>query len=122
MTYNVLKKFCKCHPETCSCNLWAVVDGITAVATFYDKSAAEALAVKLNKFDAEHPDDVAVIEFAYAMREKLTECRSRGRGGWETASPAALWAALKDETVGISRDPIDIANYAMMVWWVSRER
>ena len=121
MTYNVIKNYCRCHPETCGCNPWAVVDGTTTITTCYDKDTAEAVATKLNKFQVQHYDDFAVLEFSEAMKQKLAQCRNRGRSGWETASVPALWAALTDELQRTKRDPIDIANYAMMIWHLTHK-
>lgn len=48
--YQVKLNFCKCHPETCCCDPYNVVDrNETKVATFYRKEDAISLADKLNE-------------------------------------------------------------------------
>jgi hypothetical protein len=64
---------------------------------------------------AAHPDDIAVDHFAAAMKVKLAKKRDEGRGGWNTSacSDHALARMLMDHTQ--KGDPVDVANFAMML-------
>lgn len=64
-----------------------------------------------------HPDDKAVDEFAAAMKAKLREKREQGRGGWDDpgqCEPRTLARMLLDHLH--KGDPVDVANFAMMLW------
>ncbi|ABX15542.1 hypothetical protein [Burkholderia multivorans] len=61
-----------------------------------------------------HSDDVAVDSFATAMKHKLALARAKGRGGWETCSPADLSRMLREHVE--KGDPRDVANFCMMLW------
>lgn len=61
----------------------------------------------------EHPDDHAIDEFAKAMRARMAEKRALGRNGWEECDPDDLGLRLLRAIA--DGDPIDIANYAMML-------
>ncbi|MDN7939384.1 hypothetical protein QZM76_14055 [Burkholderia multivorans] len=61
-----------------------------------------------------HSDDVAVDSFAAAMKHKLALARAKGRGGWETCSPADLSRMLREHVA--KGDPRDVANFCMMLW------
>lgn len=66
-----------------------------------------------------HSDDEAVNRFADAMREKMRISREEyGREGWEQMSDGELSKRLADAVT--KGDPVDVANYAMMIW--GRER
>lgn len=62
-----------------------------------------------------HSDDEAVDRFADAMRDKMRISREEyGRAGWETMTDEALRQRLE---VAVEKgDPVDVANYAMMIW------
>ncbi|PRG92189.1 hypothetical protein C6V04_16160, partial [Burkholderia multivorans] len=61
-----------------------------------------------------HSDDVAVDSFAAVMKHKLALAREKGRGGWETCSPADLSRMLREHVE--KGDPRDVANFCMMLW------
>jgi hypothetical protein len=65
----------------------------------------------------QHSDDVAVDRFAAAMKAKLAQKRAEGRGGWDDPEqcPVERLAELLHEHVS-KGDPIDVANFAMMLW------
>lgn len=47
--FKVVRNFCNCHPETCTCNDWVVVDALgTRLASFFSRVDAEALIDNLN--------------------------------------------------------------------------
>lgn len=49
----VKRNYCNCHPETCCCDPYKVVDDSgKTIATFYDKSDAKRLVDMLNKPEA----------------------------------------------------------------------
>lgn len=61
-----------------------------------------------------HFDDVAVDWFSAVMKHKLALARDKGRGGWETCSPADLSRMLREHVE--KGDPRDVANFCMMLW------
>ncbi|WP_070106461.1 hypothetical protein [Burkholderia plantarii] len=61
----------------------------------------------------EHVDDVAVDEFAIAMKAKMAAARANGRSGWETCAPADLSRMLREHVD--KGDPRDVANFCMML-------
>jgi hypothetical protein len=63
-----------------------------------------------------HPDDVAVDKFAAMMKAKLASSRMKGRGGWDDPEKCTV-DSLADLLIGHlpKGDPIDIANFAMML-------
>lgn len=61
-----------------------------------------------------HSDDLAVDQFAAAMKAKLARKRVEGYGGWETCDARHLGRELiKHLPKG---DPVDVANFAMMLF------
>lgn len=69
------------------------------------------------KREQQHPDDTAVNNFAAAMKAKLKQKRAEGRGGWEdkvACPPGRLAQLLRDHLD--KGDPVDIGNFAMMLW------
>ena len=71
-----------------------------------------------NKANNPHPDDLAVDQFAIAMKAKLARARAKGRGGWsDTASCPD--GRLQEELVHhIGKgDPLDVGALAMMLWF-----
>lgn len=63
-----------------------------------------------------HPNDIAVDNFAAAMKAKLAEKRVEGRSGWQDkqdCSNAFLSRLLREHVA--KGDPIDVANLAMMI-------
>lgn len=65
------------------------------------------------------PDDVAVDEFASAMKLKLAKKRGQGFGGWDDPSQchidyivSLLMQQIHERAV---LDPVDIANISMMI-------
>jgi hypothetical protein len=68
--------------------------------------------------NVEHGDDVAVLKFSNAMREKLAKSREAGRGGWEDpkqCSTMYLRFLLESEMEKPVIDLVDVANYCMML-------
>ncbi|WP_396328542.1 hypothetical protein [Burkholderia anthina] len=61
-----------------------------------------------------HADDVAVDDFAAAMKAKLADARAKGRSGWETCDPADLSRMLRDHVD--KGDPRDVANFCMFLY------
>lgn len=63
-----------------------------------------------------HPDDIAVMIFAEAMKAKMAASREKGRTGWD--DPVSCSGAhLAELLVGHVEkgDPVDIANFCMMI-------
>ena len=67
--------------------------------------------------DERHQDDRFVDAFAYVMKWRMEECSEKGKSGWDdpdACTPdylaALLMAAVKEG------NPIDIANYCMMIY------
>lgn len=63
-------------------------------------------------------DDEAIDKFAEAMKAKMRLAKSKGRGGWETCSPDKLRHEMLQHIV--KGDPVDVANYAMMLHTMKR--
>lgn len=63
-------------------------------------------------------DDLAVTAFAIEMRAKLAKSREKGRSGWQTCPVGDLWKMLQEHFE--KGDPVDVANFAMMIWHNSR--
>ena len=64
-----------------------------------------------------HKDDICVDSFAGVMKTKLAKKRRNGYAGWdneEKCTPEFLAALLKHHLA--KGDPVDIANFAMMLW------
>lgn len=61
-----------------------------------------------------HPDDVAVDQFAEAMKAKLADARAKGRSGWQDCDPAELSYMLREHVE--KGDPRDVANFCMFLW------
>lgn len=89
--------------------IWTMVDQIRA------KQAAKPKHSPLPA--ASHPDDLAVDRFAAAMKAKMAASRAKGRNGWDNPDlcPAErLQGMLLDHLA--KGDPVDIGNFAMMLW------
>lgn len=64
----------------------------------------------------QHSDDAAVDNFADAMKAKLAEAREKGRGGWDDPEQCTVEHLAKLLVDHIPKgDPIDVANFAMML-------
>lgn len=65
----------------------------------------------------QHPDDAAIDKFALAMKQKMQKKRNEGRSKWDNKKeiPALQLQCLLFESTQ-KGDPIDVANYAMMLW------
>lgn len=63
-----------------------------------------------------HRDDAAVDRFATAMKAKMASARAKGRSGWDDPSQctAADLSRMLREHVA-KGDPVDVANFAMML-------
>lgn len=65
----------------------------------------------------QHPDDEAVDKFAAAMHAKMAQARAKGKEGWD--DPERCTAAHLEALLGYSKTSkewVDVANYAMMLW------
>lgn len=63
-----------------------------------------------------HDDDIAIDNFANAMKDKMKKCRAKGYGGWQfktLCTDEYLAAQLMTHTQ--KGDPVDVANFAMML-------
>jgi hypothetical protein len=61
-------------------------------------------------------DDSAIERFAAAMKFKMAVSRDKGRGGWDDETKCAMGTLAKMLIEHISKgDPVDIANFAMML-------
>lgn len=79
--------------------------------------ARDILSTILSLHASIHPDDVAVDEFAKAMKIKLGEARSKGRGGWNNKDDCPqqrLSDMLRDHVD--KGDPRDVANFCMFLY------
>ena len=67
----------------------------------------------MNSNKETHPDDIAVDNFAEAMKAKLAKKREQGRGGWN--DPIDCKTERLQEAL-VKGDPVDVGNYAMMLF------
>ncbi|HIH2748249.1 TPA: hypothetical protein ACYLN4_004015 [Burkholderia lata] len=72
---------------------------------------ADPLHPKTPKF---HTDDLAVDEFADAMKLKLADAREKGRAGWEQCAPEVLSEMLREHVD--KGDPRDVGNLCAFLW------
>jgi len=64
--------------------------------------------------ELDHPDDIAVDQFAIAMKAKLKRSRDfNGRDGWQDMTADQLSIMLLDHVQ--KGDPLDVGNLAMML-------
>lgn len=85
-------------------------DLIAALAYYTAPQATE------RKGEPLHPDDMAVDRFAVAMKSKLAASRAKGRGGWDDPRQCTLEHLARLLINHISKgDPVDVANFAMML-------
>ncbi len=63
--------------------------------------------------EAQHPDDIAVDNFAAAMKAKLAKKRAEGRHGWQSTSHITLSGLLYEHMY--KGEPLDVGNLAMML-------
>lgn len=65
---------------------------------------------------SEHPDDLAVDRFATAMKAKMAAQRAKGYGGWDDPAQCTD-ESLADKLMTHAQkgDPVDVANFCMML-------
>lgn len=62
-----------------------------------------------------HTDDSAIFLFAFAMSEKMEKKREVYRDDeWRRVPISELWEMLREHVE--KGDPVDIANFAMMIY------
>ncbi|MCZ7451059.1 hypothetical protein O8B93_26170 [Agrobacterium rhizogenes] len=78
--------------------------------------AAHEVHAILSQPDHRHADDIAVDQFAEAMKAKMTRKRAEGRSGWadKTLCTQADLSAMLESHVRKGH-PVDVANFAMML-------
>lgn len=65
----------------------------------------------------QHSDDIAVDKFAKAMKAKLAKKRAEGYGGWDNPDECTVRYLAGLLAAHIEKgDPVDIANFAMMLF------
>lgn len=65
--------------------------------------------------ECERNEDVRDVQhFARRMTAKMLRKSYEGHAGWRAMCQAQLWDLLIDE-ISVQRDPVNIANYAMML-------
>lgn len=82
-----------------------------------DKLALQLAATLPEQPAPSHPDDLAVDNFAAAMKAKMAKQRAKGYTGWndpEKCPTERLQTMLADH-LG-KGDPVDVGNFAMMLW------
>lgn len=63
-----------------------------------------------------HPDDLAIDRFAVAMKARMAEMRAHGRSGWDDPSKCSVDYLQRLLQASCISEPIDVGNYAMMVF------
>jgi hypothetical protein len=99
-----------CSIDRMGYNEYEIVDVTQDVEALFDYLSTAAAQTSTNQ----HPDDLAVDQFAKLMKLKLAACRAKGRGGWETASAELLSSELYKHLFD-KKDLVDVANFAMML-------
>ena len=67
--------------------------------------------------NTKHSDDIAVDNFAKAMKEKLAKQRMRGYSGWDDTSRCSTHLLQCELLKHIHKgDPVDVGNFAMMLF------
>lgn len=62
---------------------------------------------------SQHPDNLAVDQFAATMKTKMAKSRAKGRSGWQDSSADALSEMLREHVE--KADPVDVAILSMML-------
>lgn len=64
-----------------------------------------------------HPDDLAIDNFAQAMKEKMAKQRAKGYSGWNDKSACSEQKLRGQLLHHITKgDPVDVGNFAMMLF------
>lgn len=64
-----------------------------------------------------HPDNMAVFDLANAMRNRLAECRTAGKSGWDDPEQCPPQRLADGLVRAVHKgDLIDVANYAAMLY------
>lgn len=67
--------------------------------------------------EPKHADDIAVDQFAAAMKAKLAKGRAKGRDGWHDKSQCTAGDLSKLLRGHVDKgDPVDVGNFAMMLY------
>lgn len=70
----------------------------------------------VNSLGEQHPDNAAVDKFSAMMKEKLRKSREKGRGGWDNPAECSVARLARLLVEHVKKgDPVDIANFAMMI-------
>lgn len=71
--YEVKPNYCNCHPETCCCNDWAVIDATDGMPydTFFDQRKAKQIAALLNLRDERDALPLRIADLEDALRPFL---------------------------------------------------
>lgn len=96
--------------------LWVVTDAVVAMK--WQEQGFQVTPVQAAPAQSAHPDDLAVDQFAAAMKEKLAQARAKGRSGWQQCDPALLSSMLREHVE--KGDPRDVANFCMMLWHLEK--
>lgn len=65
----------------------------------------------------QHPDDEAVDKFAAAMHARMTECRLKGKEGWDDPARCKNGDLEQFASRALFESRwVDVANFAMMLW------
>lgn len=92
--------------------------------TFAELAGTTEAASYLNDLDAflalpapeqvrQHPDNLAVDQFAATMKTKMAKSRAKGRSGWQDSSADVLSEMLREHVE--KADPVDVAILSMML-------
>ena len=92
---------------------WCLSEDVAALEAENEFLRAEIERLKADGKNERHPDDVAVDDFAKAMKDKMKVSREKGRRGWELANAQYLAAQLIYHVK--KGDPVDVANFCMML-------
>lgn len=64
-------------------------------------------------------DDECITYFAVAMKAKMLRSATKGRADWQKATKLEIQKQFYEHIA--KRDPVDIANYCMMLWFFQQQ-
>jgi len=83
------------------------------------------------KLTDEQADVLGILSFSFAMNQRLTECRQKGKGGWHRPGSIDPLKQSENEVKQFKADMqiamdegrmVDVANYAMMIYHREKEK
>ncbi len=83
--FQVQRNHCKCHPETCNCNPYAIHEGFKKFTTIFDRGRAEEICAALNRGEEEK---VRIKKILAYLKKKKDEVKAEPATVASSASAA----------------------------------